>query len=233
MATIHQSERQAELAEISAVLAARRPAVVGVTGEAGSGKSFVTGRAVQAAAAAGWRVTPYRNGRGVRVGKGTTDAILAIDLAAALGLPAPADRRNPLRAVAETLIEAAAEQPVLAVLDPYRPSPELSRRLTHELLPVLRRGERPVVVVVVTRRSLHDELHPEVEVAVASPDVGSIERVLRAATAGLQPPVDDRELAAYIEAARDDPRLLASLVAVLPLGQRGAGHVLPSPTGRG
>jgi len=127
------------------------------------------------------------------------------------------------------LARAARRDPVLVVLDPYRPPPELAHRIVRELVPAVRATGLPIVFMVLARRALRDELAPDLEVAVKPPEVNAVERTLRAAGEGLEPPLDEAELAVYVDAARTNPRLLTSLAAVLPLSRRGAGHDIPAP----
>jgi hypothetical protein len=223
--------RDDELAQIAAVLQRRRAGVVAVTGPQDSGKSYVTAHAVAAAAAEGWRVTPYVGGRGVRVGTSTTATELLESVAGALRLrvPAPEPSRralHPLARLARLLRDEAAKAPVLVVLDPFQPAPELLADLRHELLPALRGGAEPVVLLAVARRPLTDELRADVEVHVRRPGADAIESAIRWAAAGVVPPLEEAELATYVRAAADNPRLLTSLEALLPLSRPGAGREL-------
>jgi hypothetical protein len=222
-ASVHGAPgRERELTQVMQALRGGGPTVVAVTGPGGSGKSYVTARALAAAASEGWRFTPYREGRGIRVGTGTMPDDLLDEVADALrvGRPDGAARRRPLRALADLLVEQARSGPVGVVFDPYLPSPELAGSLRRQLLPAVRAAGQPVALLFVARRSLVEELAPDVSVPVAPPGSDSIERTLRDVTADLVPPLDDAELTAYVEAARVNPRLLTSLEAVLPLGSR-------------
>jgi hypothetical protein len=224
--------RERELAQVMEALRGGGATVVAVTGPTGSGKSYVTARAVAAAEEEGWRFTVYRDGRGVRVGAGTVAADLLDEVAEALGAPASGepDRRRPLRALADLLVRQTASGPVGVVFDPYLPSPELAQGIRTQLLPAVRSAGQPLALMFVARRDLADELAPDVSVRVAPPGSDNIERTLREVTAGLEPPVDEDEMACYVEAARTNPRLLTSLEAVLPLGSRGRGGQGTGPT---
>jgi hypothetical protein len=222
--------REDELGQIAQQLGANGSSVIVINGEAGSGKSYVTSRALEAAVATGWQVTPYRNGRGIRVGTATTAERLRDEVIRTLRLGAPtaADGGRPLEQLGRVLSRAASRQPVLVVLDPYLPSDELARGIQRHLLPTIRGSAAKVALVVVARRRLDRELKSDLEIEVQRPDADSVERTLRVAVQSLDPPVDDHELAAYLKAARTNPRLLASLATVLPLGGPRPGPVAPS-----
>jgi hypothetical protein len=224
--------REREVAQVMTALRGGGASVVAVTGPTGSGKSYVTARLVAAAQAEGWRFTPYRDGRGVRVGTGTVpeDVLREVVQALALQPPGSPPSRRPLRELADLLVGAARSGPVGVVFDPYLPSPDLTAALRRHLLAAVRSAGEPVALVFVARRALTEELAPDVEVRVAPPGSDSIERTLREVTADLVPPLDDAELAAYVEASRADPRVLTSLEAVLPLGSRGRGGPGSGPT---
>jgi len=219
--------REAELGRVLAVLDRRAPAVVSIRGARGSGKSAVTTAVVAEAARRGWCVTPYVDGRGVRVSGWTSETALCQDLAGALELPAvpPPDT---LRGLVPLLLGRAAETPVLVVLDPYAPSTRLASLLRRHVLGRVRGSGLPVVLLVVTRGRLQG-LPADLELEVLPPREDGVACALQAAAQGVVPPLGDDELAAYVAAARGRPRLLASLTALLPLSRPGAGHELPSP----
>ena len=106
----------------------------------------------------------------------------------------------------------------MIVLDPYAPDSSLEEALIRSLFEPIRASTSPVIVVVVSRSDLRSRIKPDLQLKIVEPDGDEIRLRLHAITAGGYPPVDDPELDLYVEAARSSPRLLASLVAVLPLG---------------
>lgn len=212
------SERQAEVDAILKWLNRGSPAIVSITGPRGSGKSFVTEAVVNRAAAIGWHVTPYQDGRGIRVGSGTTEKHFAADVAAVLEIGAPQSGRRLLRAVANSVVDAAARTPALLVLDPFAPGKEVLERLNRDFFPTLRASEVPVVVLVVCRQSLRDLLPIDFELLVSVPTQDKVSSSLTALVADVGLELIPGELEAYVAAAGRSPRLLTSLMAVLPYG---------------
>ena len=212
------SERQAEVGAILEWLDRRGSAVVSIIGPRGSGKSFVTDVVLGHAAVEGWQVTPYQDGRGIRVGAGTTEKDLAADVGAALRIDAPQSGRRLLRTLAHSVSEAGARMPVLLVLDPFAPGNALLERLNQDFFPTVRASATPVVVLVVCRQSLRDKIPLDFELAVSIPTQDKVSSALAAVVAEAGLDMQPGELEAYVAAAGRSPRLLTSLLAVLPYG---------------
>lgn len=213
-------ERKAELDAVVAWLIRREPAVLSIVGQRGSGKSFVTDAVVRQAIALGWQVTPYRDGRGIRVGSGTTEHDLATDVASALEISVPRSGRRLLRTLAQSLADVSERSPILVVLDPFAPDDTLLEHVGNDFLRTVRASEAPVVVLIVCRRSLDGTIPLDFELPVAIPTEDSVRSSLAAVVneAGLD--LLPGELDAYVAAAGRSPRLLTSLLAVLPYGDQ-------------
>ncbi len=212
------TERLTELTELAQALAPHRPALITLTGPGGSGKSFVATAFLRAATESGWQVTSYRNGRGIRVGAGTTVDDVVHDVSAALGISTDTTGRRPLRRLTERLGSHAQRTPSIVVLDPYAPEPALEDRLKKDLFDPVRSSSEPVVLLIMSRTSLRKRLNPDLEIEIATPSADSLRARLRAVTSTPDAAIDETELSQYVAAARSSPRLLASLLAVLPLG---------------
>jgi hypothetical protein len=203
---------------MDAWLARRQPAVLTVVGPRGSGKSFVTDTVVSRAAALGWNITPYREGRGIRAGAGTTDRDLATDIATALDIDPLRPGRRVLRSLARDLVDVGRRTPLLVVLDPFAPGDELLDHIVHDFLATLRGSASPVVVLVVSRTSLRDVLPVDFELAVTVPAEDEVRTSIARVVSGAGIELAPGELDAYVTAARRSPRVLKSLLTVLPYG---------------
>jgi hypothetical protein len=227
-ATTHGGLRAPELAHLQAVLAARRPALVVLTGAPGMGKTTLLETWGARASALGWEVaggnacrrlavTPSTDERGFRA------ALLAATCEADDGarrararatVSAPPARR---RALDPLLNELARRAPFLVLLDDYCPNPQFAEWFEDGFLPELQRCGAVVVMGAAVRVSGCLSHRADRVVALGKLAPADVREALASLGGALHPPLASHELEVYAKEARV-PAVLDSLMRVLQLG---------------
>jgi AAA ATPase domain len=220
--------RARELAHLHAVLAARRPALVVLTGEPGMGKTTLLETWAGRATALGWEVAGGDGCRRLTVGPSTDErafraALLAATRAsdddgarlarARATVSAPPARRRTLDPL---LNELARRAPFLIVLDDYCPNPQFEEWFEDGFLPELRRCGAAVVVGLAVRGPHHLSDDADRVVALGKLAPAEVHAALASLGASLRPALEPRELEVYLQRARV-PAVLDSLLRVLAL----------------
>jgi energy-coupling factor transporter ATP-binding protein EcfA2 len=219
--------RAAEWERLLARLKARKPALVLIAGPPGSGRTTLLDALATAGPELGYSVI---GGRGmVAVDRTTRPSDLRRIIASELGAQpkSPPMPRGFLQRIAARLFRPNDEKVVLGLLktkapailaiDGYAPGRGMSEWFADRLMPRIVRSGAPILVLVADRiesmAGLRDAATETIELGPVSRD--AVQERLRAAGAGLDPPLSDGELAAYCDAVADDLGLLTPLEEVL------------------
>jgi hypothetical protein len=220
--------RARELAHLHAVLAARRPALVVLTGAPGMGKTTLLETWGARASALGWEVaggdacrrlavTPSTDERGFRAALlaatcETDDGARRARARATVSAP-PARRR----ALDPLLNELARRAPFLVLLDDYCPNPQFAEWFEDGFLPELSRCGAAVVIGAAVRVAECLSHRADRVVALGKLAPADVHEALASLGGALRPPLAPYELEVYAKEARV-PAVLDSLMRVLKLG---------------
>jgi len=229
--------REAEWQRLLARLQARRPALLLVTGQPGSGRTTLLVTLAAVGPELGYSVIGGQDA--VTVDRTTRSSDLRRIVASAPGAAAqvPAEGkpqgRSFLRRIADLFTRPASDEkaitrtleamaPAILVVDGYTPSRQMSWWFADRLVPRILRSGSPILVVVAdtpdSTTALRGAATETIELRPVSRE--AVEEQLRAAGHGLEPPVSGSELAAYCEAVTNDLSLLKPLEKILSvLGQ--------------
>ena len=219
--------RARELAHLHAVLAARRPALVVLTGAPGMGKTTLLETWAGRATALGWEVAGGDACRRLTVGPSTDERAFRAALLAATcendngarlararaTVSAPPARRRTLDPL---LNELARRAPFLIVLDDYCPNPQFEEWFEDGFLPELRRCGAAVVVGLAVRGPHHLGDDADRVVALGKLAPADVHAALASLDGALPTPLEPREREVYLQQARV-PAVLDSLLRVLAL----------------
>jgi hypothetical protein len=209
--------REHELERLGAVLAKAEPAVVVVCGRVGVGRhALVHGACRQA----GWTLLPSVS-VGLYVEPRTTPDGFAMRLRRILAVPSVATdagdesdlgaARSDPDALARVLASFA---PLVLLLERYRPQRAVDRWFADLLLPALRRAEAAVVLAILDPPEDETRLTylaaTRVELGPLEPEV--VRPEIEAAAKSACPPIDEAELAVYVQGIAERPGVFDSLV---------------------
>jgi hypothetical protein len=218
--------RAGELAHLHSVLAARRPALVVLTGAPGMGKTTLLETWAGRATALGWEVAGGDACRRLAVTPSTDERGFRAALLAARSEPDGARRARARatvsapparqRALDPLLNELARRAPVMVALDDYYPNPQFAEWFEDGFLPELRSCGAAVVIGVAVRAShcLADRADRVVALERLTP--ADVTAALASLGDSLRPPLAPHELEAYAKDACV-PAVLDSLMRVLKL----------------
>jgi hypothetical protein len=221
--------RDRELAALDGLLESGEPKLALLQGEDGAGKSSMLRAVEDLARQRGWAAVRSRDDRSLRIGASTTERDLLFEVERLIETPVAHTatvasatlRRRKSAAPHPLVVRLAEEAPVAVLIDGYRPSAELARWWTTEVIPGLREEGCPVLVAVADR---DEPLAPLVPLADLVIELGPLDRTalahfLRAVGDGLAPPLSEEELDAYVDATSAAPGQLSPLLAALELAK--------------
>jgi hypothetical protein len=229
--------RSSQLAQVDEVLARQEPAVVTISGAAGIGKSTFLDAVADRAVARGWHVVgDGRRGTKVLAATGETTIVelasaITGDLEPSTAMQSAGESARvagggesrspstpsttasflpPIERAAAALEEQS--RPVALLFDGYRPPPEVDRELA-SLVERARSREVTVVVVACDAEPEKTALgsHADLELVLEPFGADELRTYFEKVTAGVEPPLSEEELKAYVRAARTRPDLVNSL----------------------
>lgn len=219
--------RSVEVDKVAAVLDQRATAVITVTGRALSGKTAIVRTICEQATSRHYRVLARVGGRGIPLRAGVPLVGFAdhlYDAAEEVREIADEPDEPPDRILAQQLadyvVQAAADRPILLAIDPYRPDPGLDVVLRkHFFARIGRSGAQVVVVLAARRSSLESEFSPTLALRSGEPTPEAVHRFFDRLVDESGYTCAEDEMAEYVAAVVErDVTLLDSLAVLLPLG---------------
>ncbi|WP_148571638.1 ATP-binding protein [Nocardioides caldifontis] len=227
--------RSRELSTLLEPVRPDRPAVLVVAGRPGSGRSYLVAQLRDRVVGLGYRCIGVEEELVVERTTTLRDVWRVLEAVPHLDEPASGPRHDGeggLRARAalafERIVETARYEqrvleafrkaaPLMVAVEGYTPGPALGAWVVSRLIPQLRKDSVPIVLVL---SGVEEHLAAVSAVADASVTLGELDReevaaFLRSRGEGLEPPLDEPELAAYVDAVSREPTLMDAFVRVL------------------
>ena len=224
--------RSFELSLFKAILSARKPGLIMLTGERGSGKTSLLSLVRQHAISAGWNVAPQR-GESLNVDADTTEESFSAQLRTLIVSPSEKSfiEKSVPRAsnvtgesssdatVSLPIVEQmCARVPFLLLIDGFEGEEGFSTWFKTLFLQNVRASKCPLIVIVAERAGVSGlESSADQTVALKKIDIAPIREHFERLGPQLTPPIEAAELEVYINSAHRRPDLLNSLTRVLSL----------------
>jgi AAA ATPase domain len=233
--------RETELARFDTLLSRGSPALVLVTGDAGTGKSVLVKAVLHRSAAAGWTTAGP-----LTVSPDTEDADFTAALRELLGISAetlpgstverpeemlraresargeePTEARIAVEDRSPLIIALRRRQPLLIAVDGYRPSPRFHKWLLDIFVHDLFVSAGSVVIVFAERPAAAALIRPRVDEEIRVDAVGRqlLHGQFAILGAALSPPAERPEIDAWVSAVGNDPELIGPLWRALAVAQ--------------